>query len=112
VSRPPLPEDVQVILVESPMGPRPLHAPARWIFDRTARHLWSRLHFAVSERAKPQKRKRDEHVLDGQIEVMAIVLGNSLGMSGWYWQDKARACTRLGPANAQDACEPDLESNP
>lgn len=106
MSRSPLPEGIQVILVDSPMGPRPLHAPAGWTFDKTAKHLWSRFHFVVSERAKPQKRKRDEFVLDGQIEVMAIVLANSLGMTSWYWIEKARICTKLGFADAKDARTP------
>lgn len=110
MSRPPLPEGVQVVLVDSPMGPRPLHAPSGWTFDKTAKHLWSRFHFVVSERAKPQKRRRDEFVLDGQIEVMAIVLANSLGMAWWYWIEQARICTQLGFADAEDACEPGQET--
>jgi hypothetical protein len=98
-------ERVEVILVDSPMGLRPLYAPAGWTYDKTARHLWSRLHHVADLRSEPQKTKRAEAVLDGQIEVLSIVIANSIGMAAWHWMMEAKRIAALGPVTKEDEAE-------
>jgi hypothetical protein len=85
--------NAQFITVDTPGGPQPLLAPDGWEFDRTAKKCWSRLLYVAGESLKPQKRVRDKHVLDGQVEVLAIVLANSLGMASFFWQQEAKRLT-------------------
>jgi hypothetical protein len=105
MSRRQLPEGVQVILVDSPMGLRPLYAPAGWTYDKTARHLWSRLHHVADLRREKQKTKRAEAVLDGQIEILSIVIANSIGVASWHWMMEARRIVELGLVTKEDEAE-------
>lgn len=82
-----------IVHVDSPMGRRPLLAPMGSVFDKTSEHLWSRLLFVAGESLKPQKRVRDKAVLDGQVEVLAIVIANANGMSAFFWSQEAKRLT-------------------
>jgi hypothetical protein len=55
----------------------------------------------ASESAKPQKRQRDKFVLDGQIEILGIVIANSLGMASFYWVSEAKRLSGLDERDYQ-----------
>lgn len=86
--------DTQIIYVGSPGGPVEVVAPAGWEYDKTGALVWSRLLNLASERMLPQKRKRDEYVIDGQIEILSIILANSIGMAAFYWTQRAKEISR------------------
>jgi hypothetical protein len=86
--------DFQIIHADSPMGPRPMPAPAG-TYDKTATFAWSRLLHIAGERQKPAKRKRDEFVQDGQIEVLGNILANSMGMAAFYWTQEAKRLSKM-----------------
>lgn len=78
----------QTLTIDSPFGPREILAPAGWDFNSTDARVWSKL--LDLTRNTQFKTKRDEAVNNAQIEVLANVLANCLGMAAFYWVKVAR----------------------
>jgi len=82
--------DTQTLTIDTIVGPKPIDAPAGWEFDKTATTAWSWLLTYTRRRSEKLKTQRDGYVIDGQIQALAIVLANSLGMAPFYWEKIAR----------------------
>lgn len=83
--------ETQKITMKTIAGPKKFTVPAGWTFDETAKRCWYWLVTRTRERWQSKhKRKRDEYELDAQIQVLAIVLSNALGMAPPYWQNAAK----------------------
>lgn len=83
-------KQTQIIGFDTFVGIKRMVAPGGWQFTKVDKLLWSALCRYTQDRRRDQKRKRDEYVLDGQIEALSKVLANSLGMSSHYWIIEAR----------------------
>ena len=79
----------QTLILATLSGPKPILAPAGWEFDETAIIVWARLLQLTNESRRPFKRQRDKFVVAGQIEILAIILANALGMATPYWEQAA-----------------------
>lgn len=75
----------QLLTIRTITGPKDIPAPAQFEFDKTATMAWARLVRLTQELEKPAKRQRDRHVLEGQIDILALVLSDSLGFAKPYW---------------------------
>jgi ribosome modulation factor len=89
--------DYQWLKVDTILGVREVKAPDGWIFDRTAITAWLWIvSFQHDLLTKDFKRARDRHVLVGKVEALALVLANSLGMAGTYWELEAKSYAAAG----------------
>jgi hypothetical protein len=89
----------QTLTRDTIAGTQQLQAPAGWEFDATAVLVWSTLVQRTREMHGPGARRRTRLAhfrLDGQIEELANVLANALGMAAPYWYDAAREVERNG----------------
>jgi hypothetical protein len=75
----------QLLTIRTITGPKDISAPAQFEFDKTATMAWVRLVRLTQDLTKPTKRQRDRHVLEGQIDILALVLSDSLGFAKPYW---------------------------
>lgn len=88
--------ETQVIMIDTIMGPQPRFAPAGWVFDKTAKTVWTRAMFVASEIDKMEAgtikhRKKDLYGAKIALNTLCDVLASSLGMAGPYWQKAAMA---------------------
>lgn len=90
--------NLQILMLDTIMGPQPRYAPARWEFDKTAVIAWCALLHQVEELARPQRRRTRlmHHRIDGKIEVLCNVLANALGMASTYWLNQAEEINKIG----------------
>lgn len=78
--------ETQKVTLQTLSGPHKIVAPGGWKFNTTDIIVWARLMTLTRERRNKLKRVRDGYVLDGQIEILSIILANSLGMASYYWR--------------------------
>lgn len=77
---------MQIVLIDTIMGPKPLRAPDGWEFDKTGVIVWAALLSAV--RLKPTLGK-DKHAREQLIFSLANILSSALGMASPYWIEQA-----------------------
>ena len=80
----------QILTIRTIVGPKDIPAPANFEFDKTATMAWIRLLDLTRAAGQPMKLKRDLHVIEGQIDVLALVLSNALGYTKFFWEKTAR----------------------
>lgn len=84
----------QILEVRTIVGPKDVPAPAGFKFDATATTAWIKIVDLARDLRKPTKLKRDRFILEGQVEVLALVLANSLGLTPFYWSKIATDFSR------------------
>lgn len=91
--------DLRTITIDTIAGRKQILAPAGWQYDKTARIAWTWMLNTVADMTPPPKLVREQHVLDGELHVLAIVMANSLGMAAHYWEQEAK---RIYPISLKD----------
>jgi hypothetical protein len=86
--------DYKLVSVDTISGPKPIPAPDGWDYNKTDVTVWLWLLNKTSElndaMTNKKSKVRDRHGLNEQINILAIVLGNAVGMSSSYWIMEAR----------------------
>lgn len=76
----------QTIYLDTIIGQSKIKAPVPWEFDKTSTIVWATLLDHTRKRVREHiSTVRAEHVLSGQIAVLANVLSNALGKAPPYW---------------------------
>jgi len=90
---------VQVLMLDTVMGPQPRFAPDGWTFDKTAVIAWARILFYAKSikdiDLKPKMTQKDIARLEAKLDVLADVLATSLGMAPFYWSEAAKDFARV-----------------
>jgi hypothetical protein len=80
---------MRFLTLQTIVGPKAVPAPEKWKFDKTTTIVWAKLLELARDYIGPFQRQRDKYVAEGQIDVLANVLANSLGMADYYWRRQA-----------------------